>query len=677
LPVRPVGVDEVRRITVVGAGTMGHGIAEVAAAAGYEVWLADISREILDRALERIRWSLGKLYEKGQLREHPDAVMERIHTVVSLAEGGGFSEEFARVLESTDFMIEAIPERLELKRELFRFADEHAPERAILATNTSSLPISEIAAATKRPDRVVGMHFFNPPPLMPLVEVIRGERTGDATVETTVGLARRMGKQPVVVKKDVPGFIVNRILARIMNEACWTVARGEASVVEVDSAMKYKLGLPMGPFELADYSGIDVFYYVFQAMTERGFRAHPCPLFREKFEKKELGVKTGKGFYEYPAPGKYARPQIPREAGEKVDPVKILAPGVNEAAYLLREDIATRDDIDKAVRLGLGFPKGIFQYADEIGVDAIVKALEELRGKTGWEEYEPDPLLRRMVEEGRLGVKTGKGFYEYGEVEERRLNTIVVRVQPPLAWVVLNRPEKLNAISVEVLRELSRALDELEEDERVRVVVLTGEGRAFSAGADVQSFIGVTPVKAMIYSRKFQEVLFKIEYYTKPVIAALNGFTLGGGLELAMAADFRIASETAVLGQPEINLGFIPGAGGTQRLPRLVGRSRAKELIYTGDMVPAAEAAKIGLVDRVVPPERLEQEVRQFAMKLAEKPPLALMAAKYAVQIGMESPIWAGMALESSLFGLLFSTDDVAEGVAAFFEKRKPRFKGR
>ena len=669
--------ERIKTITVVGAGTMGHGIAEVAAAAGFNVYLADINEEILSKALEKIRWSLGKLYEKGMLREHPDNIMARIKTVVSLSGDGSYSEEFARALASSDFMIEAIPERLDLKQQLFRFADQHAPSHAILATNTSSLPISEIAAATKRPDKVVGMHFFNPPPLMPLVEVIRGRETSDETVRVTVELAKRMGKQPVVVNKDIPGFIVNRILARIMNEACWTVARGEASVVEVDSALKYKLGLPMGAFELADYSGIDVFYYVFQAMTERGFKAHPCPLFKEKFERKELGVKTGKGFYEYPAPGKYSRPNIPREAGERVDPLPIMAPGINEAAYLLREEIASRDDIDKAVRLGLGFPKGILQYADEFGIDNVVKALEALKEKTGWEEYEPDPLLRRMVEEGRLGVKTGRGFYEYGKVEERAMKTIVVRLEPPIAWIVLNRPSKLNAISPEMLSEISKALDELEEDERIRVVVLTGEGRAFSAGADVTAFMGITPVKAMIYSRRFQEVLFKIEYYTKPVIAALNGYTLGGGLELAMAADFRVASETAALGQPEINLGFIPGAGGTQRLPRLIGRSRAKELIYTGDMIPAREAAEMGLVDRVVPPERLEREVRQLALKLAEKPPLALMAAKYAIQMGLETNIWTGMALESSLFGLLFSTDDVVEGVTAFLEKRKPKFKGR
>ncbi len=671
-----VSVEDIKKIIVVGAGTMGHGIAEVAAMSGYEVYLADISEDILKNALEKIRWSLGKLSEKGQLRESVDAIMARIKPIVNLKDGK-YTEEFAAALRDSDFMIEAIPERLDLKQQLFKFADENLPEHAIMATNTSSLPITEIAAATKRPEKVVGMHFFNPPPLMPLVEIIKGAKTSEETVKVTYELAKKFGKQPVVVKKDVPGFIVNRILARFLNEACWMVARGEASIVEVDSAVRYKLGFPMGAFELADYSGIDVFYLVFTAMTERGFKITGCPLFKEKFDKKELGMKTGKGFYEYPAPGKYVRPKIPKEAGEKVDHVRLIAPSINEAAWLIRNDVATLEDIDKAVMLGLGWPKGVSDYADEIGIDVIVDTLRKLKEQTGFEEYEPDPLLVKMVEEGRLGRKTGKGFKEYRPVEEIKKETLLVRLEKPLAWIVLNRPDKLNAISPKMIEELSQTLDELEEMEDVRVVLLTGAGRAFSAGADVTAFAGITPIKAAIFSRRFQELTLKIEYYTKPVIAVLNGYTLGGGLEIAMSADFRIASETAMLGQPEINLGFIPGAGGTQRLSRLVGRARAKELIYTGDMIPATEAYRIGLVDKVVPPERLEQEARSFALKLAEKPPLALMAAKYAVNYGLESNIWAGLALEASEFGLLFSTEDVAEGVSAFLSKRKPQFKGR
>jgi enoyl-CoA hydratase/3-hydroxyacyl-CoA dehydrogenase len=662
-----MSVEQIKRIAVIGAGTMGHGIAEVAALAGYEVWVYDIAEEFLKNAIEKIRWSVGKLYEKGQIKESTDIILSRIHTTLS----------FEEAVKNADFIIEAVPEKLDLKKDVFSRADRLSPSHAILATNTSSLPITEIAEATKRPDKVVGMHFFNPPPLMPLVEIVKGTMTSDETVKLTFELSKKFGKQPVIVKKDVPGFIVNRILGRLLNAACWIVANKQADIVEVDATLRYKLGFPMGAFELADYSGIDVFYFVFKAMSERGYVAHPCPLFEEKFKANEIGMKTGKGFYTYPTPGKYTRPEIPKEKAEKVDPLLIISPAVNEAAWLLKEDIASRDDIDKACKLGLGYPKGILEYADEYGIDNIVKTLETLKNMTGWEEYTPNPLLKQMVNEGKVGRKVGRGFYEYGVVEEKKLTTILLRLEPPLAWIVLNRPERLNAINIDMLKELNMLLDTLEEDERIRVIILTGSGRAFSAGADVTGFMGVTPVKAAIFSRKFQEVLNKIEYYTKPIIIAINGYALGGGLEMSMSGDIRIASETAQLGQPEINLGFIPGAGGTQRLPRIVGKSKAKEIIFTGDMIPASEALKIGLVDAVVPPEKLEDEARRLALKIAEKPPLALMAAKYAVNFGLESNIWTGLAYESSLFGLLFSTDDVVEGVSAFLEKRKPKFKGK
>jgi len=662
-----MSIENIKKIAVIGVGTMGHGIAEVAAIAGYEVWMYDIAEDILKNAIEKIRWSVGKLVSKGTVREDVETVMGRIHSSLS----------FEEVVSGADFVIEAVPEKIDLKKKIFSDLDKLTPSHAILATNTSSLPISEIASATNRPDKVIGMHFFNPPPLMPLVEVIRGDKTSELTARTTFELAKKFGKQPVMVNKDVPGFIVNRVLMRFLSAACWMVVNKKASIIEVDSAVKYKLGFPMGAFELSDYSGIDVIYLVGKAIMERGAKMHPCPLFEEKYNANELGVKTGKGFYEYPKPGKYVKPNIPKEAGDKVDELELIAPAINEAAYLIRENIGSRDDIDKATELGLGYPKGLLKYADEYGIDKVVETLEKMYKETGWDEYQPDQLLKEMVKDNKLGRKTGEGFYTYPKIEEKTLKNLIIKYEPPIAWIVLNRPKKLNALTTELLKELSNTLDEIEEDDRIRVVVLTGSGRAFSAGADVTMFMGISPFKAAIFSRRFQEVTNKIEYFTKPVIMMINGYALGGGMEIAMSGDFRFASELAMLGQPEINLGLIPGAGGTQRMPRLIGKSKAKELIYTGDMVPASEAYKMGLVDRVIPPEKLEDEVRKFALKLSEKPPLALLAAKYAIQLGMEGNIWHGQALESTLFGLTFSTEDLIEGVTAFMEKRKPKFKGK
>lgn len=659
-------VEDIKKILVVGAGTMGHGIAEVAAISGYQVYLSDISQDILNNALEKIRWSLSKLQERGQIKESIEAIVSRIKPVVGLDKS----------VSDADFSIEASPERLDLKRQVFSKLDELLPPHAILATNTSSLPITKIAETTRRPDKVVGMHFFNPPVLMQLVEVMKGEKTSDETAMIVYQLAKRMGKQPIMINKDIPGYIVNRILGGINVAACILVEKKVADYKEVDAVARYKLGFPMGVFELLDYTGIDVAYYVSKSREELGIKDDIpiCSLIEEKFKKNELGVKTGKGFYTYPG-NKYVKPDIPKELAEKLNPALILAGAINEAARLLRENVASRDDIDLGVRLGLGFPKGIFQYADELGIDAVIKALDELKNLSGYKSYSADPLLVQMVKENKLGVKTGIGFYQYGKVEEKKLSTLIVRTEPPLAWIVLNRPERLNALNPELVNELDKVLDELETNNEVRVVIITGNGRAFSAGADVASFLTLRPID-VIRLRTLRNLVNKISLYTKPVIAAINGFALGGGLELAMACDIRIASEMAQLGQPEINIGIIPGAGGTQRLPRLIGKGKAKLLIYTGDMISAEDAYKMGLVDIMVPANRFEDEVRRIALKIAEKSPLSLLAAKLAIELGSEANIWTGQTLESTLFGLLFTTKDVEEGVKAFLEKRKPQFKG-
>jgi len=256
--------------------------------------------------------------------------------------------------------------------------------------------------------------------------------------------------------------------------------------------------------------------------------------------------------------------------------------------------------------------------------------------------------------------------------------TVKVEREQNILWVILNRPHRLNAFNDVLLEELSDVLDTAEKDASVRCVVITGEGdRAFSAGADVTMFPKATPAKAEEFSRFGQKVFGKVEEMSKPVIAAINGFALGGGLELALACDFRIAAEHAELGSPEIVLGLIPGWGGTQRLVRIVGLARAKEMVMLGSRLKAEEALKIGLVHKVVHFDKLKAEVTELAKKLSEGPPIALKYAKYALNFGTQVPLDMGLRLESGLMGLTFSTEDLKEGVEAFMSRRKAEFKGK
>ena len=328
---------KIRSVGILGAGTMGHGIAEVVALAGFDVTLYDVQQSFLDAGIEKIRWSVSKLSEKGVItKEKSVEVLGRVSPTLELGKFAG-----------VDLVIEAAPEDLATKAALFSQLGQ-INESAIFASNTSTIPITEIAASVRNPERFVGLHFFNPPVIMPLVEVTRGARTSQETLDDAITFARQLGKQVVTCNKDVPGFIVNRILGPLLNEAGWTVTRGEATIAEIDSAAVYKAGLPMGLFELADYSGIDVFYKAAQAVNSRDPSAIlRAPLFKEKFEQGKFGKKTGEGFYVYSG---NSRPTISKEAGAKVDPLSFFCVAINAAAWLLRNEVCSREDLDLSVK---------------------------------------------------------------------------------------------------------------------------------------------------------------------------------------------------------------------------------------------------------------------------------------------------------------------------------------
>jgi enoyl-CoA hydratase len=247
-----------------------------------------------------------------------------------------------------------------------------------------------------------------------------------------------------------------------------------------------------------------------------------------------------------------------------------------------------------------------------------------------------------------------------------------------IATVTIDRPKVLNALNHETIRELHDCFDVIKNDKSILCVILTGGGeKAFVAGADIGELAVLDVMGGKGLCERGQGLLFKIENLPQPVIAAVNGFALGGGCELAMACDIRLASENAKLGQPEVSLGIIPGYGGTQRLPRLVGRGKAKELTFTGDMVPAAEAYRIGLVDEVYPAAELMGKAREMAQKIASRGPLAVQAAKQAINVGLDVDLKSGNEYEAALFSAVCGTEDKVEGTKAFLEKRKAEFKGR
>jgi len=653
---------DVTTVSVLGAGNMGHGIAEVAALAGYDVTLRDINEEFVQNGYEQIEWSLGKLAEKDRLTEaEADAALDRITPLVEVAGAVG----------DADVIIEAVPEVMDIKTEVYAEVDEHAPAHAIFATNTSSLSVTELSETTSRPEQFCGMHFFNPPVRMPLVEVIAGEHTSEETLTLIEDLAEEMDKTPVRVRKDSPGFIVNRVLIPLLNEAAWLVEDETATIQEVDSTTKFDMGLPMGAFELADQVGIDVGYHVLEYMHETlGEAYRPAGLLAEKVDEEALGKKTGRGFYDYENGGA----DIPTGEGRQDVADRLLALMANEVAGLIENDVADAAAIDRAMQLGAGFPDGPAKMADARGLETLVEALSERYEATGEPRYEPVGLLRDLAEadeqfHGSDADDTGDHDFEAIRIEH----------EERVARVVIDRPHRMNTISAELLSELAVAIDELDADADVRCLLLTGAGdRAFSAGADVTSMAGggADPIAGVELSRRGQQVFGKLEQCDTPVVAAIDGYCLGGGMELATVADLRIASERAEFGQPEHNLGLLPGWGGTQRLRHLIGESRAKEIIFTGDRFSAETMADYGFVTDVVANDAIDEEALTLAEKLAAGPPIAQKYTKRAMLAGRDSTE-AGLEIESQAFGHLMSTEDLLEGMTAFMGDDDPEFKGK
>ena len=661
-------MKEVQNITVLGAGAMGAQIAAVAAEAGYKVVVRDIENKFLDRGRQLIIEGWEKRVKRGELTaEKKDELVGRLSFIVDVKEA----------VKNADLVIEAVPEIMNLKKAVAKEVSEVAPDDMVFATNTSSLSIAEIARAAKHPERVVGTHYFNPLNRMALLEIVHGDLTGDEAIRISESVAKAM-KRRVIHVKDVPGFVANRIFCVMSNESDWAVAQNEAkSILAVDSALKFKLGLPMGLLEIMDTLGggtIDVEYHVMEYFAETlGKSYRSAPILEKLFKTGNYGKKTGKGYYDWT---NGQTNEIPMSAGADFEPIRVLAPGVNEATKLIEQEATTRDEIDIAVLLGLGFPRGILRMADSEGIDVIVDELNRLYTTYKEDRYKPSSVLTKLVAQGKLGRKTGEGFYSYG-FGQFEFVQLKINKETKVARLILNRPQRANALNLDFLAEISQALDEVENDNNVRCIVISGAGANFCGGADVSAFASGKMDSVLKFSDSGQTLFTRMEVFPKPIIAAINGAALGGGLEMALACDFRVMNSKTQLRFPELSLGLMPGWGGTQRAIRLIGGTHAKEMVLLAEPVMADKALEWGLVNYAVEPGKFEAFVDEIAQKLANGAPLAQKLTKAMFYYGSQADQRTGAFIESEASASVCFTKDINEGITSMYSRRAPKFKGQ
>jgi len=562
---------------------------------------------------------------------------------------------------------------MEIKKAVYRELDEATPGHAILASNTSSLSITEMGRETLRPGKVVGFHFFFPASIMPLVEIISGDDPSRETVTSAFNFAQKIRKQPITCE-EVPGFVVNRILNSGVGEVWREQEEQGLSIKQIDEAIAGANITPMGPFFLIDMLGLDTVLHVAEYLNESyGDRFYVHKGMQELVADGKLGAKSGgEGFY------KDGEPNIPGDAepnGEELADLLMLKTFV-EACMVLEEGIGTVREIDLGMMAGAGLAprRGLFPpfwKADLEGLDTILEKLERYEESHG-ERFAPPLILRRLVSQGRLGLKSGHGFYAYPQTDAEGTVKLEKRGDVAVAWLA-NPP--MNAISPQVIQDLGKVWDQVKSDDELKaMVVYSSLPVVFSAGADIKAFTSMDEAAGAELINNGHTLLRELSQSPKSTVAAVNAIAFGGGCELAMACDFRVAADSAVFGQPEVNLGIIPGFGGTQRLPRLVGQSKALEMNLTGDAILAPEARFHGLADDLVPDEELLDVAISWARKLAEQAPVAVEQIK---RISNNGDLDAGIEAEKQGFATAFFSEDAKEGISAFLGKRSPKWQGK
>lgn len=644
----------INRIAVFGGGTMGAAIAQHFIMKGSEVWLVDLNPEALEKARSRIFESLTDAKEKKVLSEvQVSRAMDRLKMTVDLND-----------IRDAHLVVEAVFEDLEVKRRLFLDLEKIVGGDCILATNTSSFPVTKIAERLSHPERCVGVHYFYHAAKNKLVEIIPGAKIDGRIVKRLEAFYRRIDKIPIVVR-DAPGFAINRFFVPWLNEAVRLFEEGKGSIAFIDEVACSLFNIGMGPFALMNATGVPIAMHAAKGLaSELGPSYSPAQALcaqvesRKPWNLEDTAVLAG------------------GRNNEKEIRDRLLAASIGTAAQLVMEKVTDAASLDLGARVGLRWALGPFELAAKLGLD--------------W------PGLPSKLEHVRLEVRGSS------------------------ALIVFDIPDRMNALSEAVVNSLEDAWNRVEADARIERVVFTGRGKAFVAGADIKFFLDCIErgdyARIKSFTQKGQNLFARISSSAKTTIAYLNGLTLGGGLELALCCRYRVATKSALLAFPETGIGIYPGLGGTQRSVRLLGRGLAKYLVATGAFVDAEKALSYGLVDQIVPAvsdenelfelgatglksqsgrarNLREEEFSEFSGVLDEralgvpfikdnekllrrKSPKSLAIAMDLIEKGRGIPLDEALQLEIDHIEEIFKSQDAHIGLSCINNKTLPEFRG-
>ncbi len=550
-------MKQINVVGVVGAGTMGSALAQKFAQQGFQVLLCDLTMEKVERGLKSISQMMEQGLERGVFSE------EQKENALKLIQG---TDDYGR-LAACDLIVEAVFEDLGVKKQLFERLSGLVAPSTILATNTSSFSVTELARAVAHPERFIGLHFFYHAAKNRLVEIIPGAKTSQATLETSYRFALLAGKDPIFTK-DRYGFAVNRFFVPWLNESVRLLDLPGASPALIDKVAKELFGIGMGPFALMNATGVPIALHAQRTLQAFGPSYQPA-------KRLETQVEAGKNWNLNEEPGRQTD-ELKATIGER-----LLAVVFFVCSQILNEKVCPAAELDRGARIGLRWktgPVAMMQKAGIIEVENLVRAYAARYGE------QPPPVQPSLW---------AKKF-------------VFLRKMSDKALITMDRPEDLNALNEQVITQLEACFKKAEQDPEIQQIFISGVGKAFVAGADIGFFLKHMKKGSLdqivAFTKKGQEVFNRIDHSDKQVIAVLNGLTLGGGLELALCCDYILAFPTAKMAFPETGIGIYPGLGGTQRTSARVGKGLAKYLILTGQMLDAQTALSIGLVDALISP---------------------------------------------------------------------------